>query len=71
MLPGGIGAAEVGIAGMFISIANLSGGLSVALTFVLRLATVWFATLIGVLGLLFVPRWQDARYTLCEKDTRR
>ena len=56
MLPGGIGAAEAGMAGMFVSIVNLSGGLSVALTFVLRLATVWFATLIGVLGLLFVHR---------------
>ena len=56
MLPGGIGVAEAGMAGMFVSIVNLSGGLSVALTFVLRLATVWFATLIGVLGLLFVHR---------------
>ena len=26
MLPGGIGAAELGIAGMFASIVNLSGG---------------------------------------------
>ena len=71
MLPGGIGAVEAGMAGMFASIVNLSGGLSVALTFVLRLATVWFATLIGVLGLLFVSRWWDARHALCEKDTGR
>jgi uncharacterized membrane protein YbhN (UPF0104 family) len=26
MLPGGIGAAEAGMAGMFVSIVNLSGG---------------------------------------------
>src|SRR5919107_779504 len=69
MLPGGIGAAEASMVGMFASIANLSGGLSVALTFVLRLATVWFATLIGLLGLLFVSRWWDARHALCKKGT--
>ena len=69
MLPGGIGAVEAGITGMFASIANLSGGLSVALTFVIRLATVWFATLIGVMGLLFVRRWQDAQRALCKKGT--
>ena len=71
MLPGGIGAVEAGMTGMFVSLANLSGGLSVALTFVLRLATVWFATLIGVLGLLFVRRWQDARPAPYEKGTGR
>lgn len=56
MLPGGIGAAEAGMAGMFASLAGLSGALSVALTFVIRLATLWFATLIGVVGLLLVRR---------------
>jgi uncharacterized protein (TIRG00374 family) len=56
MLPGGIGVAEAGMAGMFASVAGLSGGLSVALTFVIRFATLWFATLIGVVGLLFVRR---------------
>jgi uncharacterized protein (TIRG00374 family) len=56
MLPGGIGAAEAGLAGMFASVAELPGGLSVALTFVIRLATLWFATLIGVVGLLLVRR---------------
>ena len=71
MLPGGIGAAEAGMVGMFASIANLSGGLSVALTIVLRLATVWFATLIGLLGLLFIRRWQDSRRALFEKGMRR
>ncbi|MBV9453520.1 MAG: flippase-like domain-containing protein, partial [Rubrobacter sp.] len=56
MLPGGIGAAEAGLAGMFASVAELPGGLSVALTLVIRLATLWFATLIGVVGLLLVRR---------------
>jgi uncharacterized protein (TIRG00374 family) len=56
MLPGGIGAAEAGMAGMFRSVAGLPGGISVALTLVIRLATLWFATLIGVAGLLLVRR---------------
>ena len=56
MLPGGIGAAEAGMAGMFGTVAGLPGGISVALTFVIRLATLWFATLIGVVGLFVVRR---------------
>ena len=56
MLPGGIGAAEAGMAGMFGTVAGLSAGISVALTFVIRVATLWFATLIGVVGLLFTRR---------------
>jgi uncharacterized protein (TIRG00374 family) len=56
MLPGGIGAAEAGMAGMFGTVAGLSAGISVALTFVIRVATLWFATLIGIVGLLFTRR---------------
>jgi uncharacterized protein (TIRG00374 family) len=56
MLPGGIGVAEAGMAGMFRTVAGLSGGLSVALTFVIRLATLWFATLLGVVGLFVMRR---------------
>ena len=54
MLPGGIGAVEAGLAGQFVAVAGLPGGLAVALTFVIRLATLWFATLLGVAGLLIV-----------------
>lgn len=54
MLPGGIGAAEASMAGMFRFYAGLSAGTAVGLTFVIRLATLWFATLIGIAGLLIV-----------------
>lgn len=54
MLPGGIGAAEASMAGMFKFYAGLSAGLAVALTFVIRLVTLWFATLVGVVGLFVV-----------------
>lgn len=56
MLPGGIGVAEAGMAGMFGTVAGLSAGISVALTFVIRIATLWFATLIGLVGLLVTRR---------------
>lgn len=55
-VPGGIGVAEAGMVGMFGAVAGLAGGLAVALTFVIRLATLWFATLIGIAGLLLVRR---------------
>ncbi len=54
MLPGGIGAVEAGLAGQFVAIAGLSAGVAVALTLIIRLATLWFATLIGIVGLLAV-----------------
>lgn len=54
MLPGGLGAAEAGLAGQFVTIAGLSSGIAVALTMVIRLATLWFAILLGVIGLFIV-----------------
>lgn len=54
MLPGGIGAAEAGLAGQFVTIAGLSSGIAVALTMVIRLATLWFAILLGMAGLFAV-----------------
>ena len=54
MLPGGIGAVEAGLTGQFVAVAGLSAGLAVALTLLIRLATLWFATLVGILGLFAV-----------------
>ena len=56
MLPGGIGAVEAGLYSQFVTVANLSTGLAGALTLVIRLATLWFATLLGICGLLLVRR---------------
>jgi uncharacterized protein (TIRG00374 family) len=56
MLPGGIGAVEAGLALQFVAVGGLSSGLAGALTLVIRLATLWFATLIGIAGLLIVRR---------------
>ena len=56
MLPGGIGAVEAGLYGQFVTVANLSTGVAGALTLIIRLATLWFATLLGICGLLLVQR---------------
>jgi uncharacterized protein (TIRG00374 family) len=56
MIPGGIGAVEAGLALQFVRLAGMPTGLAGALTFVIRLATLWWATLIGILGLLLVRR---------------
>ena len=56
MLPGGIGAVEAGLALQFVTVAGLSSGPAAALTLVIRLATLWFAALVGIAGLLVVRR---------------
>ena len=55
-VPGGIGVAEAGLVGMFVTVAGLDGGLAAALTLVIRIATLWFATVIGIFGLILVRR---------------
>ena len=40
----------------FVAVANLSTGVAGALTLIIRLATLWFATLLGICGLLLVQR---------------
>ncbi len=56
MIPGGIGAVEAGLALQFARLAGMSAGLAGALTLVIRLATLWWATLLGILGLLLIRR---------------
>jgi glycosyltransferase 2 family protein len=54
MLPGGIGAVEAGLYGQFVTVAGLPAGTAAALTMIIRLATLWFATLVGIVGLFAV-----------------
>ncbi|TCJ20594.1 flippase-like domain-containing protein [Rubrobacter taiwanensis] len=57
MLPGGLGAAEAGIAGLLHTISGLAAGVAGALTLIIRLVTLWFAVLLGVLGLCALRIW--------------
>ncbi len=56
MTPGGLGSAELLLDGMFRAVAGLSAGLAGALTLVIRLVTLWFATVLGLAGLLLLRR---------------
>lgn len=56
LLPGGIGAAEASLAGMFVAVGGLASGQAAAATLVIRLLTLWFAVFVGILGLAAVQR---------------
>ena len=56
MTPGGLGSAEALMVGGFTTVAGLSAGLAGALTLVIRLVTLWFATFLGLAGLLLLRR---------------
>ncbi|MDQ3316631.1 MAG: flippase-like domain-containing protein [Actinomycetota bacterium] len=56
MLPGGLGSAEAIMIGGFTTAAGLPTGLAGALTLVIRLVTLWFATFLGLAGLLLLRR---------------
>jgi glycosyltransferase 2 family protein len=60
MLPGGIGAAEASLAGMFGAVAGLSVSTSVALTLVIRMTTLWFAVFVGIVGLVLFLSWKHS-----------
>jgi uncharacterized protein (TIRG00374 family) len=47
-LPGGLGAAEVSIAGMLALVAGAEAGVASAATLLIRLATLWFGLLLGL-----------------------
>ena len=48
-LPGGLGAAEVSIAGMLILLLDLSRDTAAAATLIIRFATLWFAVILGLI----------------------
>ncbi len=52
MLPGGLGATEGGLALLLEQIVNVAREQSVAAALIVRLCTLWFAVLLGVLALL-------------------
>lgn len=49
MLPGGIGAAEAGLAGLTVTLFSTPRGTAAAATLIIRLVTLWFAVLLGTL----------------------
>lgn len=56
MLPGGLGATDASIAFLLVSLQNLAQNIAVAATLIIRVATLWFAVLVGIISILFYQR---------------
>ncbi len=64
MLPGGLGAAELSVAGLLLLVIDqpeMTSTLAGAATLLIRFATLWFGVLIGVIGLWRVSTWDQPR----------
>jgi len=58
MLPGGLGATDASIAGLLV-VLNIPKNISVASTLIIRVATLWFAVLVGVIALTFYQKYTN------------
>ncbi len=54
-LPGGLGATETSLAGLLI-LAKIPKGVAIAAVFIIRVATLWFAVLIGAVVLSYMQK---------------
>ena len=62
MLPGGLGAAELSVAGLLLLVIDqpeMTATLAGAATLLIRFATLWFGVLIGIVGLWRVSTWDQ------------
>lgn len=56
MLPGGLGATDASITGLLV-ILNIPKNISVASTLIIRIATLWFAVVVGIVSMIFYQRF--------------
>lgn len=56
LLPGGLGVADAGIASLSVNLLDLSRSTASAATLTIRLATLWFAVVLGLIALVVVMR---------------
>lgn len=56
MLPGGLGATDASIAFLLVSLKNISENIAVAATLIIRVATLWFAVIVGIIAVIFYQR---------------
>jgi uncharacterized protein (TIRG00374 family) len=61
MLPGGLGATDASIAFLLVSLQNIAQNISVAATLIIRVATLWFAVLVGIVSVLFYQKISHKR----------
>lgn len=55
LLPGGLGATEASLTGLLI-MTNVSRDISVASSMIIRVATLWFAVILGIFGIIYFQK---------------
>ena len=61
MLPGGLGATDASIAFLLVSLQNVAQNIALAATLIIRVATLWFAVLVGIVSVLFYQKVSHKR----------
>ena len=56
MLPGGLGATDASITFLLVSLKSVAQSVAVAATLLVRIATLWFAVIIGIAAILFYQK---------------
>ena len=60
MMPGGVGATEASLTGLMI-LLKISKDISVASTIIIRVSTLWFAVLVGIIALYFFQKTSNRK----------
>jgi uncharacterized protein (TIRG00374 family) len=60
MLPGGLGVTEASLTGL-LEILKIPKGVSVASTIIIRVATLWFAVVVGIVAVYFYQRYTNKK----------
>jgi len=68
MLPGGLGATEASITGLLIFL-KIPKDISVAATIIIRVATLWFAVLTGVIAVQIYGRYSKINYNVLNDES--
>jgi len=69
MLPGGLGATDASITFLLISLKSITESVAVAATLLVRVATLWFAVIIGIAAVLYYQRLSNKKVTEMVLDT--
>jgi uncharacterized protein (TIRG00374 family) len=56
MLPGGLGATDASITFLLVSLKNVANSIAVAATLLIRVATLWFAVIVGIIAVLIYQK---------------
>jgi len=56
MLPGGLGATDASIAFLLVTLQGIAENVAVAATLIIRVATLWFAVIVGIVSILFYQK---------------